>query len=74
MIIDKVSEKNIPLSALDLFAVTYVFGDFSVSGGLVSLVEGSYEYHHYLQDGFDDSVMSLLTFIVVLFVVYSHWK
>ncbi|KAJ8642787.1 hypothetical protein MRB53_004535 [Persea americana] len=26
-----------------------------VSGGLVSLVEGSYEYHHYLQDGFDDS-------------------
>lgn len=26
-----------------------------VSGGLVSLVQGSYEYHHYLQDGFDDS-------------------
>ncbi|XP_057547986.1 probable Ufm1-specific protease isoform X1 [Amaranthus tricolor] len=26
-----------------------------VSGGLVSLVQGSYEYHHYLQNGFDDS-------------------
>ncbi|KAF8390553.1 hypothetical protein HHK36_025080 [Tetracentron sinense] len=26
-----------------------------VSGGLVSLVEGSYEYYHYLQDDFDDS-------------------
>ncbi|KAI4342509.1 hypothetical protein MLD38_027131 [Melastoma candidum] len=26
-----------------------------VSGGVVSLVEGSYEYYHYLQDGFDDS-------------------
>ncbi|XP_012470940.1 probable Ufm1-specific protease isoform X1 [Gossypium raimondii] len=26
-----------------------------VSGGSVSLVQGSYEYYHYLQDGFDDS-------------------
>ncbi|XP_065874072.1 probable Ufm1-specific protease [Euphorbia lathyris] len=26
-----------------------------VSGGIVSLVQGSYDYHHYLQDGFDDS-------------------
>uniref|UniRef100_A0A803KQF1 Probable Ufm1-specific protease n=1 Tax=Chenopodium quinoa TaxID=63459 RepID=A0A803KQF1_CHEQI len=26
-----------------------------VSGGLMSLVQGSYEYHHYLQNGFDDS-------------------
>ncbi|KAE8655239.1 putative Ufm1-specific protease [Hibiscus syriacus] len=26
-----------------------------VSGGNVSLVQGSYEYYHYLQDGFDDS-------------------
>ncbi|XP_050224687.1 probable Ufm1-specific protease isoform X2 [Mercurialis annua] len=26
-----------------------------VSGGVVSLVQGSYDYHHYLQDGFDDS-------------------
>lgn len=26
-----------------------------VSGGTVSLVQGSYEYYHYLHDGFDDS-------------------
>ncbi|KAM7273681.1 hypothetical protein ACFE04_028345 [Oxalis oulophora] len=26
-----------------------------VSGGTVSLVQGSYEYYHYLQNGFDDS-------------------
>jgi hypothetical protein len=26
-----------------------------VSGGVVSLIQGSYDYHHYLQDGFDDS-------------------
>ncbi|KAL7601803.1 hypothetical protein Lser_V15G21368 [Lactuca serriola] len=26
-----------------------------VHGGVVSLVQGSYEYYHYLQDGFDDS-------------------
>ncbi|KAL7153576.1 hypothetical protein ABFS83_04G178600 [Erythranthe nasuta] len=26
-----------------------------VSGGHVSLVQGSYEYYHYLQDGYDDS-------------------
>ncbi|MQM01317.1 hypothetical protein Taro_034074 [Colocasia esculenta] len=26
-----------------------------VPGGLVSLVEGSYEYYHYLQDGIDDN-------------------
>lgn len=26
-----------------------------VSGGSVSLVQGSYEYYHYLQDGFNDS-------------------
>lgn len=32
---------------------------FAVSGGLVSLVQGSYEYYHYLQDGFDDSVCLL---------------
>lgn len=26
-----------------------------VSGGIASLIQGSYEYYHYLQDGFDDS-------------------
>ncbi|KAJ0106533.1 hypothetical protein Patl1_18203 [Pistacia atlantica] len=30
-------------------------GILSSGGGLVSLVQGSYEYYHYLQDGFDDS-------------------
>lgn len=32
----------------------------AVKGGIVSLVQGSYEYHHYLQDGFDDSVNAVL--------------
>ncbi|KAK6924737.1 Peptidase C78, ubiquitin fold modifier-specific peptidase 1/ 2 [Dillenia turbinata] len=27
----------------------------TVSGGVVSLIQGSYDYHHYLQDSFDDS-------------------
>ncbi|CAA0813359.1 Probable Ufm1-specific protease [Striga hermonthica] len=27
-----------------------------VSGGHISLIQGSYEYYHYLQDGFDDSI------------------
>lgn len=30
-----------------------------VSGGIASLIQGSYEYYHYLQDGFDDSVTHL---------------
>jgi len=33
---------------------------YAVIGGAVSLVQGSYEYHHYLQDGFNDSVIALL--------------
>lgn len=37
----------------------------AVSGGVVSLVQGSYEYYHYLQDGFDDSVCLLPS-------IYSH--
>lgn len=32
----------------------------AVSGGGVSLIQGSYEYFHYLQDGFDDSVLLFL--------------
>ncbi|KAK2648028.1 hypothetical protein Ddye_015517 [Dipteronia dyeriana] len=35
-----------------------------VSGGIVSLVQGSYEYYHYLQDGFDDSVVKFFLFQV----------
>lgn len=33
---------------------------YAVVGGAVSLVQGSYEYHHYLQNGFNDSVISIL--------------
>jgi Ufm1-specific protease 2 len=30
----------------------------AVSGGIMSLIDGSYEYYHYLHDGIDDNVMS----------------
>lgn len=33
---------------------------YAVTGGTLSLVQGSYEYHHYLQDGFNDSVIAIL--------------
>lgn len=33
---------------------------YAVTGGTVSLVQGSYEYFHYLQDGFNDSVIAIL--------------
>jgi hypothetical protein len=29
---------------------------FAVTGGCESLIAGSYEYYHYLQDRFDDNV------------------
>jgi hypothetical protein len=29
----------------------------AVSGGVMSLIDGSYEYYHYLHDGIDDNVM-----------------
>ncbi|QHO16194.1 Tobamovirus multiplication protein [Arachis hypogaea] len=35
-----------------------------VSGGSVSLVQGCYEYFHYLQDGFNDSIFHLMNFLV----------
>lgn len=34
----------------------------SVVGGTQSLVDGSYEYFHYLQDRIDDNVSSMLRF------------
>ena len=34
----------------------------SVVGGTQSLVDGSYEYFHYLQDRIDDNVSSILRF------------
>ncbi|XP_068651394.1 probable Ufm1-specific protease [Aristolochia californica] len=57
-----------------------------VSGGFASLVEGSYEYYHYLQDGFDDcgwgcAYRSLQTIIswfslqhYTSIEVPSHWE
>jgi hypothetical protein len=33
---------------------------YAVTGGTLSIVQGSYEYHHYLQDGFNDSVIAIL--------------
>jgi hypothetical protein len=35
---------------------------YAVSGGSMSLVQGSYEYYHYLQDAVNDSVMQTLSF------------
>lgn len=29
----------------------------AVSGGVASLVQGSYQYYHYLHEGLDDSVI-----------------
>lgn len=40
----------------------------AVSGGSVSLIQGSYEYYHYMHDGFDDSVIIL--FLPEYFTVY----
>ena len=37
---------------------------YAVSGGSVSLLQGSYEYYHYLQDAFNDSVMSDILYLV----------
>lgn len=43
----------------------------------MALVQGSYEYYHYLQDGFNDSVMKNLlknTSIILLSEVNIKWK
>lgn len=42
---------------------------YAVPGGIVSLVQGSYEYYHYLQDGFNDSVMQVLSFTSVFSIL-----
>lgn len=42
-----------------LVLIRYNYNNCAVSGGHVSLIQGSYEYYHYLQDGFDDSVTHL---------------
>lgn len=46
-----------------------VFIGFLVSGGLASLVDGSYEYYHYLQDGFDDSVCVSTFYLHILITI-----
>lgn len=43
----------VPMS--DIFIVSWFL--YAVSGGSASLVQGSYEYYHYMQDSFNDSVM-----------------
>ena len=47
----------IPFSCFLLVIFTGSLVFYAVSGGSMSLVQGSYEYYHYLQDGFNDSVM-----------------
>lgn len=40
-------------------------------GGTQSLIDGSYEYYHYLQDRFDDSVsflFAIINFLAVKFI------
>ncbi|KAI3847477.1 hypothetical protein MKX03_011747 [Papaver bracteatum] len=57
-----VSTDNITAGSNSTKNVSYLLKDVhtgvprsGVSGGLISTVEGSYEYYHYLQDGFDDN-------------------
>ncbi|RYR21657.1 hypothetical protein Ahy_B03g066967 [Arachis hypogaea] len=45
------------LALLTLLHLPYISRKcYGVSGRSVSLVQGSYEYFHYLQDGFNDSI------------------
>lgn len=37
--------------------MVFNFMFIAVSGGIMSLIDGSYEYYHYLHDGIDDNVM-----------------
>lgn len=44
-----------------LFIHYIQFATFNaVSEGVASVIQGSYEYYHYLQDSFDDSVYHFL--------------
>ncbi|XP_051133390.1 probable Ufm1-specific protease isoform X2 [Andrographis paniculata] len=47
--------KSIPKGSYLLKDVHLGIPSSGVSGGYASLIQGSYEYYHYLQDGFDDS-------------------
>ncbi|KAI3995918.1 hypothetical protein MKX01_017115 [Papaver californicum] len=57
-----ISTCNISAGSSSTKNVSYLLKDVhtgvprsGVSGGLISTVEGSYEYYHYLQDAFDDN-------------------
>ncbi|KAI3464177.1 hypothetical protein Pfo_020840 [Paulownia fortunei] len=52
---DNTRDKSNPKGSSLLKDVHHGIPSSGVSGGLVSLIQGSYEYYHYLQDGFDDS-------------------
>ncbi|KAK9278466.1 hypothetical protein L1049_028031 [Liquidambar formosana] len=52
---DSARSNSIRMGSLRLKDVHIGIPGSGVSGGFISLVQGSYEYHHYLQDGFDDS-------------------
>ncbi|KAL8530025.1 hypothetical protein ACS0TY_007195 [Phlomoides rotata] len=55
LIKDSARDKPNPKGSSLLRDVHHGIPSSGVSGGHVSLIQGSYEYHHYLQDGFDDS-------------------
>lgn len=46
----------------------------AVSGGIMSLIDGSYEYYHYLHDGIDDNVMSCgqLFWVFLISLMFLH--
>jgi len=45
---------------------------YAVTGGTVSLVQGSYEYFHYLHEGYNDSVIAILLLSndCYMFIIY----
>ncbi|XP_073295273.1 probable Ufm1-specific protease isoform X3 [Primulina huaijiensis] len=52
---DDMKDKSYPKGSSLLKNVHRDIPSSGVSGGIASLIQGSYEYYHYLQDGFDDS-------------------
>jgi len=54
-----------------------IFLVIAVVGGTQSIIDGSYEYYHYLQDRFDDSVSFLFNFLAVSLekeTYYLYWR
>nr|CAB3461927.1 unnamed protein product [Digitaria exilis] len=48
----EMSTEKFHLVVVSVCSISYL------SGGIMSLIDGSYEYYHYLHDGIDDNVMS----------------